>query len=178
MNLKLPAEELEATVSWALDVVGLSAFRDKSPFHLSGGEKKRLALASVLAMRPEILVLDEPTNTLDPKGASNLLALLNEINRDLGVTLVFATHDVDMVPLLADRVYVMDQGRILLSGSLAEVFNRKTMLRGIDLRLPRVAHLAELLMRDGVLPPGDLPLSIGQARRLLMAHLTAHPTDR
>jgi cobalt/nickel transport system ATP-binding protein len=178
MNLKLPAEELEATVSWALDVVGLSAFRDKSPFHLSGGEKKRLALASVLAMRPEILVLDEPTNTLDPKGASNLLALLNEINRDLGVTLVFATHDVDMVPLLADRVYVMDQGRILLSGSLAEVFNRKTMLRGIDLRLPRVAHLAELLMRDGALPPGDLPLSIGQARRLLTAHLTAHPTDR
>ncbi len=167
MNLKLPADELEATVAWALERVGLSSFRDKSPFHLSGGEKKRLALASVLAMRPEILVLDEPTNALDPKGASNLLALLNEINRELGVTLVFATHDVDMVPLLADRVYVMDRGRILLGGSLAEVFNQKDVLRGMDLRLPRVAHLVELLMRDGELPPGDLPLSIGPAKRLL-----------
>jgi cobalt/nickel transport system ATP-binding protein len=123
-------------------------------------------------------VLVGSSSTLDPKGASNLVALLNEINRDLGVTLVFATHDVDMVPLLADRVYVMDQGRILLSGSLAEVFNRKTVLRGIDLRLPRVAHLAELLMRDGVLPPGDLPLSIGQARRLFMAHPTKRQAKR
>ena len=166
LNMHLPPEELEAAVAWALEVVGLAAFRNKSPFHLSGGEKKRLALASVLAMRPEILVLDEPTNALDPKGASNLLALLNQINRDLGVTLVFATHDVDMVPLLADRMYVMDQGRILLSGTLAEVFNQKEVLRGIDLRLPRVAHLAELLMRDGVLPAGNLPLSIGPARRL------------
>jgi cobalt/nickel transport system ATP-binding protein len=175
MNLKLPAEELEATVAWALERVGLSGFRDKSPFHLSGGEKKRLALASVLAMRPELLVLDEPTNALDPKGASNLLALLNEINRDLGVTLLFATHDVDMVPLLADRVYVMDRGRILLGGSLAEVFNHKDVLRAMDLRLPRVAHLAELLMRDGELPAGDLPLSIGPARRLLsQAPPTSH----
>ncbi|MDR3672760.1 MAG: ATP-binding cassette domain-containing protein [Holophaga sp.] len=167
MNLNLPADELEATVTWALEVVGLSAFRDKSPFNLSGGEKKRLALAGVLAMRPEILVLDEPTSALDPRGASHLLSLLNEINRDLGVTLVFATHDVDMVPLLADRVHLMDQGRILLSGTLAEVFNQRDLLRGIGLRLPRVAHLAELLMRDGALPPGDLPLSIGPARRLL-----------
>ena len=167
MNLRLPADELEATVAWALERVGLSGFREKSPFHLSGGEKKRLALASVLAMRPEILVLDEPTNALDPKGASNLLALLNEINQDLGVTLVFATHDVDMVPLLAERVYVMDRGRLLLAGSLAEVFNQKDVLRGMDLRLPRVAHLVELLMRDGALPLGDLPLSIGPAWRLL-----------
>jgi cobalt/nickel transport system ATP-binding protein len=166
MNMNLPADQLEAAVTWALEVVGLAGFRDKSPFHLSGGEKKRLALASVLAMRPEILVLDEPTNALDPKGASNLLALLNEINRDLGVTLVFATHDVDMVPLLADRVHVLDQGRIVLSGALAEVFSQKNALRGIDLRLPRIAHLVELLMRDGVLPPGELPLSIGQARQL------------
>jgi cobalt/nickel transport system ATP-binding protein len=175
MNLKLPADELETTVAWALERVGLSRFRDKSPFHLSGGEKKRLALASVLAMRPELLVLDEPSNALDPRGASDLLALLNEINRDLGVTLLFATHDVDLVPLLADRVHLMDQGRILLGGSLAEVFNHKDVLRALDLRLPRVAHLAELLMRDGELPTGDLPLSIGPARRLLsQAPASAH----
>jgi cobalt/nickel transport system ATP-binding protein len=165
MNMKVPPDELEATVKWALEVVGLSSFLDQCPFNLSGGEKKRLALASVLAMRPEILVLDEPTNALDPRGASNLLALLNEINRDLGVTLVFATHDVDMVPLLADRVYVMDRGRVMLSGTLPEVFSQKQALRGIGLRLPRIAHLVELLMRDGVLPPGELPLSIAQARQ-------------
>ncbi|MBV8045764.1 MAG: ABC transporter ATP-binding protein, partial [Paludibacterium sp.] len=111
VNMQMPADEREERVRWALDLVGMTRFIDKTPFNLSGGEKKRIALASVLAMRPAILVLDEPTNALDPKGASNLVSLLNDINRDLGITLVFSTHDVDIVPLLADRVVLMHQGR-------------------------------------------------------------------
>jgi len=166
VNMKVPADALRETVKWALDVVGMSDYIDKSPFNLSGGEKKRIALASVLAMKPKLLVLDEPSNALDPRGASNLVKLLNQINQELGITLVFATHDVDIVPLLADKVYLMDKGQLILGGTPAEVFSQKDILRRIDLRLPRVAHLAELLERDGKLDPGSLPLTIGQAKRL------------
>jgi cobalt/nickel transport system ATP-binding protein len=173
VNMGLTAEEREERVRWALEVVGMTDFIDKTPFNLSGGEKKRIALASVLAMRPQILVLDEPTNALDPKGASQLVTLLNHINREQGITLLFATHDVDIVPLLADRVVLMHHGRLRAVGSPAEVFRQKDLLRSMDLRLPRVAHLAEILMRDGVLPSGDLPLSIGEARALFARSLAA-----
>jgi cobalt/nickel transport system ATP-binding protein len=172
VNMRLPQHEREERVRWALEVVGMTGFADKTPFNLSGGEKKRVALASVLAMQPEILLLDEPTNALDPKGASQLVSLLNRINRDTGITLLFSTHDVDIVPLLADRVVLMHQGRICASGTPTEVFRQKELLRAMDLRLPRIAHLAEILMRDGMLPPGDLPLSIGQARAMLSAVLS------
>jgi cobalt/nickel transport system ATP-binding protein len=164
VNMKVAEDELQATIKWALDVVGMSAYIDRSPFNLSGGEKKRIALASVLAMKPKILVLDEPFNALDPRAVSNLVRLLNEINRDLGITLVFATHDMDVVPLLADKVYLMDKGRVILGGTPIEVFSRKDVLRRADMRLPRVAHLAELLQRDGMLGAGQLPLTIGQAK--------------
>lgn len=166
MNMKVPQDELNVTVKWALNMVGMGDFIDRKPFDLSGGEKKRIALASVLSMKPQILVLDEPTSALDPKSTSNLLELLNKLNHDLGITLVFATHDVDIVPLLANRVVLMDQGGIQFSGTPTEAFREKDLLRRLDLRLPRIAHLAELLMRDGLLPAGDLPLSIGQAREL------------
>lgn len=173
VNMKVAEEELDATVKWALDVVGMRDFIDKTPFNLSGGEKKRIALASVLSMKPEILVLDEPTNELDPKGAADLLALLNRLNRDLGITLVFATHDVDLVPLLADRVVLMEHGTIRFSGTAAEAFREKELLRRLNLRLPLIAQLAETLMRDGLLPVGDLPLSVAQAEVLFKQLLTA-----
>ena len=172
VNMKVPQDELNSTVKWALDMVGMGDFIDKTPFNLSGCEKKRIALASVLSMKPQILVLDEPTSALDPKSTSNLLALLNKLNHDLGITLVFATHDVDIVPLLANRVVLMDHGSIQFSGTPAEAFREKNLLRRLDLRLPRIAHLAEILMRDGLLPAGDLPLTIGQARGLFKRTLT------
>jgi cobalt/nickel transport system ATP-binding protein len=177
-NMKVPRDELDATVKWALDMVDMGDFIDKTPFNLSGGEKKRIALASVLAMKPQILVLDEPTNELDPKGASKLVALLNKLNHDLGITLVFATHDVDIVPLLANRVVLMEHGTIQFSGTPTAAFREKDLLCRLGLRLPCVAHLAEILMRDGLLPPGDLPLSIGQARELFEQALTAGDRSR
>ncbi len=166
-NMRVQGQAMEAAVAWALDVVGLRGYGEKSPHRLSGGEKKRVALASILAMRPEVLVLDEPTASLDPMGASRLITLFKSINRDLGMTLIFATHDVDIVPLLAERVYLLNGGKIVSSGGVAEVFADKQAIRQISLRLPRVAHLAELLARDGVIAADDLPLTIGQARRLL-----------
>ena len=176
LNLGTPREEIPETVRWSLERGWPGGYEDKSPYLLSGGEKKRVALASVLAMKPEVLVLDEPTSSLDPRGVAQLVKLLNDINQRLNITLVFATHDVDVVPLLADRVYVLNRGRIRLTGTTAEVFSQKEIIRDNNLRLPRVAHLVELLQRDGEcqageaegwLRPGALPMTIGQARRML-----------
>ncbi|MHB8173666.1 MAG: energy-coupling factor ABC transporter ATP-binding protein, partial [Nitrospirota bacterium] len=167
INLGLAGDRMEQAVSWALEAVELAGYENRSPFNLSGGEKKRVALASVLAMQPDVLVLDEPTAALDPLGAAKIIKLLNAINSELGITLVFATHDVDAVPLLADRVYVMDKGEIKLSGSTEEVFARKDLIRAHNLRLPRVAHLAELLESEGRCRFPKLPLTIGEARREL-----------
>ena len=167
MNMRISGQALEDSIAWALDVVGMRGYETKSPHNLSGGEKKRIALASVLAMKPEVLVLDEPTAALDPHGVSQLVRLLNTINRDLGITLIFATHDVDIVPLLADRVYLLSKGEIILTGTTEEVFSNKETIRQINLRLPRVAHLVELLARDSGLTLSNLPLTIGQAKHRL-----------
>jgi cobalt/nickel transport system ATP-binding protein len=172
-NMKVPEDELDATVKWALDVVDMRDFIDKTPFNLSGGEKKRIALASVLSMKPQILVLDDPTSALDPKASNNLVELLIKLNHDLGITLIFATHDVDIVPLLADRVVLMEHGGIQFSGTPSEAFQERDLLRRLGLRLPLIARLAELLMHDGLLPAGDLPLSIEQARAVFKQALTA-----
>jgi cobalt/nickel transport system ATP-binding protein len=166
VNMKMPEDERDATVRWALDVVDMRDAIDKTPFNLSGGEKKRIALASVLAMKPEILVLDEPTNGLDPKASSNLVALLTKLNQDLGITLIFATHEVDVVPLLANRVVLMEHGSIAFSGTPSEAFRQKDLLHRLGLRLPLIANLAESLMDDGLLPQGDLPLTVEQATEL------------
>lgn len=167
VNMQVTGEELDQAVNWALEATGLHGYGDKSPHNLSGGEKKRVALASVLAMKPDVLVLDEPTAALDPQGAGSLVTLLNKINKEMGITLIFSSHDADIIPLLADRVYLMNAGEIILSGATAEVFAQKDIIRKIGLRLPRVAHLTEILRKQGCLQTEQLPLTIGQARRVL-----------
>jgi cobalt/nickel transport system ATP-binding protein len=167
LNIGVFGEELNKTIKWALEVVGMEGYEDKSPHNLSGGEKKRIALASVLAMKPKVLVLDEPTASLDPRGVSKLIKLLDYINKKFNITLIFSTHDVDIVPLLADRVYLIDKGKIVLNGSTEEVFDNKEIIRKMDLRLPRVAHLVEILEKDGEVQVDKLPLTIGQARKIL-----------
>ncbi len=178
LNMGVTKETIPETVGWALSVVGLEGYEGKSPYALSGGEKKRVALASVLAMKPELLVLDEPTASLDPKGVAQLVRLLKKINNELNVTMIFAAHDVDIVPLLAEQVYVLNKGRIKISGATNDVFSCKEIIRSNNLRLPRVAHLVELLQRDGFSTPSELPMTIGQARRLLESETENHGVDR
>ena len=125
MNMHISGKELEESIAWALAVVGMTGYDSRSPYNLSGGEKKRVALASVLAMRPKVMVLDEPTSSLDPRGVSKLIRLLNLINEKLGITLIFATHDVDIVPLLANRVHLLSKGEIILGGTTEDVFSHK-----------------------------------------------------
>ena len=147
LNLGLSQAETQQRVTDALKKVGMEGFERKAPHHLSGGQKKRVAIAGILAMQPEIMVLDEPTSGLDPKGASDILKLLYELNED-GMTII-------------------SSGEIIKSGTPQEVFGDIELIRKANLRLPRVAHLFEILdKRDGFELNGEYPLTISEARKL------------
>ena len=168
-NLKLPKAEIEQRVNWAIDVTDLKGLENKSPSNLSGGQKRRASIAGVLAMKPEIIILDEPMSNLDPKTASKVLKLLMQLNKELGLTLIIATHDVDLVPLFADEICILNKGKIALQGPPREVFSQADLLRSVDLRLPRITHLFEILNKEDSLR-GDkqYPLTIGEARREIL----------
>ena len=166
LNMDLPQEEVERRVIEALEKVGMTGFERKPPHHLSGGQKKRVAIAGVLAMEPDMMVLDEPTSGLDPKGASQILHLLYELNTEC-IGIIISTHDVDLVPLYANKVYVIREGEIIREGSPKEVFLDVDTIRQANLRLPRIAHLAEILEKEDKIDfEGDYPLTIGQARKV------------
>lgn len=171
MNMNLPKEEVDARVKEALEKVGMSGFEKKPPHHLSGGQKKRVAIAGILAMKPKIMVLDEPTSGLDPKGASHILQLLYQLNKE-GMTIVISTHDVDLVPLYASTVYILSKGEIIKEGNPQAVFEDVETIRAANLRLPRIAHLMEILKKEDKLPlDKPYPLTIGEARRRILKEL-------
>lgn len=168
MNMGLPKDEVESRVKEALLRVGMDGFEKKPPHHLSGGQKKRVAIAGILAMKPKIMVLDEPTSGLDPKGASQILRLLYQLNTE-GMTIVISTHDVDLVPIYASKVYIISEGKIIKQGTASEVFEDVKTIRGANLRLPRIAHLMEILEKEDKLPfDKPYPLTIGGARKRIL----------
>ncbi|WP_414469178.1 ATP-binding cassette domain-containing protein [Methanobacterium sp. ACI-7] len=170
MNMGLSREEVEERVEESLKRVGMDEFKSKAPHHLSGGQKKRVAIAGILAMKPKIMVLDEPTSGLDPKGASQILRILYELNKE-GMTIIISTHDVDLVPLYAYQVYILSSGKIIKKGSPREVFEDVKTVRDANLRLPRIAHLMEILEKEDSLPfEKPYPLTIGEARKKLKNH--------
>jgi cobalt/nickel transport system ATP-binding protein len=172
INLGFPTEEVKARVKWALEATEITELENKPPQNLSTGQKKRAAIAGVLAMKPEIMVLDEPMANLDPRTASKILKLLLQLNKELGLTLIIATHDVDLVPLFANKICVLNKGQIALQGPPAEVFSKADMIRSMDLRLPRITHLFEILSkRNNLLMNKQCPLTIGEARKDILALL-------
>jgi cobalt/nickel transport system ATP-binding protein len=150
INMGLSRKEVETRVKEALEMVGLNGFEERAPHHLSGGQKKLVAIAGILAMRPEVIVLDEPTAGLDPLSSARVLELIMKMNRELGITLLLSTHDVDVVPYFAERVFVLHHGRLEADGSPEEIFNDPELLRKAHLRLPRVAEVFEMLQQEGI----------------------------
>lgn len=151
MNLGLSEEEARLRVEDAMAKTGITELRDKPTHALSYGQKKRVAIAGVIAMSPQIIILDEPTAGLDPQGVSDIMKLLKNLRSELGITIIIATHDMDIVPLYCDRVYLMSGGRVLREGTPDELFSEPEFLRENHLRLPRIAHLMEILSeQDGV----------------------------
>ena len=167
LNMGLPKDEVNERVDEALEVVGLSKFKEKPPHHLSVGEKKRAAIATVLSMRPKILVFDEPTAHMDPRSRKEFLSFLSRIHSEGDLTIITATHDVDMVPLLANRAYVIKEGRFIGAGSVADVFSNPEMLRKANLSPPL---LTQLFQQNKDLVPdmksNVLPMTIDEATSL------------
>ncbi len=167
-NLDLPEPEVELRVSEALESVAATDLRRRAIHHLSFGEQKRVAMAGVLAMKPAILILDEPTSGLDPAGEEMMMRLLNRLNRRQGITVILATHLVDMLPLFADRIYVLNRGRVLSHGPAEKVFGDHDMLDRAGLRLPYISTLLHEMKRYDGVPINGLPLTVGEARKRLM----------
>jgi cobalt/nickel transport system ATP-binding protein len=167
-NLHLQEPEVQRRVTESLAAVTALSLRGRAIHHLSFGEQKRVSLAGVLAMHPAVLILDEPTAGLDPAGEAQMMQLLKKLNREERMTVILATHSVDMLPLFANRIYVLDRGRVLQQGPSEEIFCHQEMIVRAKLRLPYVSRLMyEMKRHDGV-PIDGLPLTIGEARAQLL----------
>ncbi len=166
-NLGLPENEIEDRVLVAAKSIGLKdELLDKSPFELSGGEKRRVAIAGVLAMEPDVLVLDEPTAGLDPAGRDELLDLVLQLN-DCGMTIVLVSHSMEDVARTARRIIVINDTRIAYDGSVAEVFSHVRELTDMGLSVPQVSLVIDRLRARGVDLPGDI-YTVEQARDALL----------
>ncbi len=152
VNMKLPEEEVGERVKEALRLVGLDPeiFGEKSPFELSGGEKRRVALAGIIAMRPRVLVLDEPTAGLDPRGKKEILKLVSELKKQTVSTVIMINHDMNEVAEYATKVAVMNDGRLVRYTSPGELFKEEEFLESIGLELPFAVREAGLLRKKGI----------------------------
>ncbi|MEA4922828.1 MAG: energy-coupling factor transporter ATPase [Eubacteriaceae bacterium] len=150
-NLGLDDEEIKKRVKESLELTGLdyNELREKSPFELSGGQKRRVAIAGVIAMRPEVLILDEPTAGLDPKARRDILGMIETVHRTEGNIIILVSHNMDDIARLSDKILVMDEGRLAMSGTPAEVFAEEEKLKEIGLDIPGVTELARTLRGKG-----------------------------
>lgn len=153
-NLGVPAEEIRKRVDYALEKVGMSAYRTHSPAMLSGGQKQRIAIAGVLAMHPDCIVLDEPTAMLDPLGRKEVMDTIHELNRSEGITIVLITHFMEEA-VTADHVLVVDRTKLQMQGTAREVFSQVDKLTAMGLDVPVAADLAHGLRKKGYEIPED-----------------------
>ena len=155
-NMGLPSEEIDSRVREALTLVGLpEELYEKSPFELSGGQKRRAAIAGVLAMKPDVLILDEPTAGLDPGGRDAILSQIAAMHDTTGNTVILVSHNMEDVSRLADRIIVMAEGKIILSGVPAKIFAEPDKLTSVGLAPPPISVLMDRLRMEGLdIPPG------------------------
>ena len=154
-NLGVPPEEIRKRVDNALKAVGMYEYRGPEPHKLSGGQKQRVAIAGIIAMLPECIVLDEPTAMLDPRGRKEVMDTCIKLNREMGMTVVFITHFMEEA-VLANRVIVMDDAKIILDGTPKQVFHNSELLKKVGLDVPETAKLANDLRESGAPLPEDI----------------------
>ncbi len=160
-NLGTSREEIRKRVDWALKTTGVFELKERAPYELSGGQQQRVAIASVLAMQPEIIVLDEPTSFLDPLGAQRIFEVINSLNKELGITTILVEHRLDLTSKYASRVIIMDKGRILLDGPPRQILSSEEA-RLIGVGIPKVTRLYQILKEKGV-NLSRIPLSADEA---------------
>lgn len=149
MNLGLSYEEVEKRVEDALKMVGMENYEDKTPHHLSGGQQKRIAIAGIIAMKPELMILDEPTAGLDPDGVEKVLNIMNQLNEE-GMTLIISSHDIDMISKYADKIFVLYNGEIIESGNKNKIFSDMELLKKAHLRTPITTEILYNLKESGL----------------------------
>jgi energy-coupling factor transport system ATP-binding protein len=168
---KIPEEQVRRDIMQVIEAVGLKEdILEKSPFELSGGQKRRVAIAGVLVMKPGILILDEPTAGLDPKGRDELFGFIRKIHDTMGITVLLVSHSMEDIARLVNRVIVMNKGEIEVEGSVAEVFEDIRRLEGIGLSAPQVAYLMKGL-KDLFPEIDDRAYTVAAARDELLRHL-------
>lgn len=169
----VPEDDIRREIMQIIETVGLNAdILEKSPFELSGGQKRRVAIAGVLAMKPGILVLDEPTAGLDPKGRDELFGFISGMHKSLGITIILVSHNMEDVARLVDRVIVMNKGTIEMDGDVAKVFSDMQRLEDMGLSAPQVAYLMKGLKK--IIPEiDDRKFTVASARDELIKHLKA-----
>lgn len=148
-NLGLPRDQIRERVDWALQMTGIEELRERAPHELSGGQQQRVAIACVLAMQPEVMVLDEPTSFLDPLGAQKIFEVVSELNRKLGVTVILVEHRLDLASKHANHVIIMNERTIVLDDEPQEVFDSESA-RLIGVGIPKATKLWVMLRRNGV----------------------------
>lgn len=168
-NLGISEEEISNRVKKSMEMVGLDyeTYKEKSPFDLSGGQKRRVAIAGVIAMEPKVLILDEPTAGLDPKGREDILAQIRILHKEYGMTIIMVSHSMEDVAKIADRVIVMNSGEIVLDGEIAEVFKEIEILEKIGLAVPQVTYLIRELRKKGFNISEEI-FTISQAKEALL----------
>ena len=156
-NMGLSESEIKERVLESIKIVGLTEdYLDKSPFDLSGGEKRRVAIAGVISMKPKVLVLDEPTAGLDPVGKNDLLSLIKSYNETTNSTVIFVSHNMDDVALIADRVLVLSDGNIVMNGTVPEVYSKGKELLELGLDVPEITRVFLKLHKAGFDVPTDV----------------------
>ena len=148
-NLGVPREEIGKRIDWALKSVGMEAFRESTPSRLSGGQKQRIAIAGVLAIKPDIIILDESTAMLDPKGRREVMSVVARLNKEEGMTVILITHFMEEA-LLADRLVVLNRGQMVMQGTPAEIFLHSERLEAYNLSLPRIGRICKSLQKAGI----------------------------
>lgn len=172
-NLGVPREEIRKRVDWALNLTGIYDLRERAPHELSGGQQQRVAIASILAMQPEVMVLDEPTSFLDPLSAKKIFEVIYELNKELGITVVLVEHRLDLTARYADHIIVMDDGKVVLDGEPREILSSEEA-RLIGIGIPKATRLYHILRKDGVKLGNTVPLSSDEMANLLKEALKVH----
>jgi energy-coupling factor transporter ATP-binding protein EcfA2 len=148
-NLGMPRNEMRKNVDWAMDLMGISNLRESAPFELSGGQQQRVAIASVLAMKPEVMILDEPTSFLDPVTARKLFEIVRSLNRALDLTVVLVEHRLSLLSSYVSRIVVMDEGRVKMDGAPIDVLTSKET-RSLGIGVPKIMQLYQTLVEDDI----------------------------
>ena len=164
-NFGVSRDEMRERVDWALQITGIEELRERAPHELSGGQQQRVAIACVLAMRPKIMVFDEPTSFLDPLGAQRIFEVIHDLNKKLGITVILVEHRLDLASRYTNHVIVMDEGKIVLDGEPRQVFNsEKARLIGVG--IPKATRLYQILRENGV-RLSKVPINSEEASQLL-----------